>query len=145
MGGEPAEGRGGGGISWEARLPVALLVALALCQLGLVVALGLSPWKGGGFGMFATLDNSNVRTLRVVAIEDGREVPVTLPADSERLRRAVRILPLHAWLGRIAGEAFRVDPRARAVRVEVWRLEFDHRDLHPTQHLLRRAVFRRPR
>jgi hypothetical protein len=142
MGGSGVERGGGRGILWQARVPVVLLLAVALVQLVLVRELGLSPWKGGGFGMFSTLDNSNFRTVRVIGIEHGGDVPIVLPPETERLRRAIRILPFRPWLAELAADAFRAAPDARAVRIEVWRISFDPDGLRPSQHLLRRAVFR---
>lgn len=141
MGGSQEAREGAGGIPWRARTPVVLLLALCLLQLVLVREAGLSPWKGGGFGMFSTLDNSNFRTVRVIAVEGGRDVPVTLPPGTERLRRAIRILPLHRWLAELAADALRAAPDAQAVRIEVWRIAFDPHGLRPSQHLLVRAVF----
>ena len=42
---------------WRALLPVALLMAVATVQVILATAAGLTPWKGGGFGMFSTTDD----------------------------------------------------------------------------------------
>jgi hypothetical protein len=55
---DPApESRGG----WPALLPVSLLVVVAGAQVTLATTAGLSPWKGGGFGMFATTDDAGRR------------------------------------------------------------------------------------
>lgn len=40
-----------------------LLTAVALRQIGLVYAAGLSPWHGGGFGMFASMDRDERRVV----------------------------------------------------------------------------------
>jgi hypothetical protein len=50
---------------WRTILPVALLVAVASVQVVLTRTAGLSPWKGGGFGMFSTTDDSGRRRVRV--------------------------------------------------------------------------------
>ena len=34
-------------------MPTALLLAVGLTQIVLTFTTGLTPWKGGGFGMFA--------------------------------------------------------------------------------------------
>jgi hypothetical protein len=50
---------------WRTILPVALLVSVACVQIILTRTSGLSPWKGGGFGMFSTTDDSGRRRVRV--------------------------------------------------------------------------------
>lgn len=67
----------------------AVLLAVAGVQLAASQRHGLSPWKGGGFGMFATVDSPAARFLRIRLLGDGREVPVLVP---DRLRRAAHEL-----------------------------------------------------
>ena len=38
-----------------------------------------SPWKGGGFGMFSTVDSPPARYLKVYLLTDEGEIPVELP------------------------------------------------------------------
>ena len=57
MAGPPGEP----GHSWRSAVPAALLVTVALGQIVLARTVDLSPWKGGGFGMFATLDGTASR------------------------------------------------------------------------------------
>src|SRR5262249_8435137 len=47
-------------------IPAALLVGIASRQIALTRREGLTPWKGGGFGMFATLDHGGHRRVRIV-------------------------------------------------------------------------------
>ena len=46
--------------------PALLLALVAVCQIVLAKTADLTPWKGGGFGMFATLDHNAHRRLEVV-------------------------------------------------------------------------------
>src|SRR5918993_690761 len=55
-----------------------LLVAVAVQQIILSSAFHLSPWTGGGFGMFSSVDTFATRVLRGVLIVDGREIPIRL-------------------------------------------------------------------
>jgi hypothetical protein len=118
-------------------LPAAVLVALACAQIGLAFGAGLSPWKGGGFGMFATNDHGGFRHVRVYALRDGREERLELPPELEREGLRAAWLPSDRQLRRLArglaesGAA----PGAGALRVEVWRTEFDA-SLRPTPALL---------
>jgi len=125
-----------------ARLAPLLLLALALTQIGLARGEGLSPWKGGGFGMFATNDHGAFRSVRVFALlEDGSQERLQIPLELNPLRRYARVLPTRSHLVSLAaamrGEA---PAEARALRVEVWRLDFDD-DLRPVQRRLRSATW----
>ena len=46
---------------WLPVLPACLLLAVAANQVVLAFSEGLNPWKGGGFGMFATADRGGGR------------------------------------------------------------------------------------
>jgi hypothetical protein len=67
----------------------AVLLAVATVQLAASQQRGLSPWKGGGFGMFATVDSPAARFLRIRLLGPDRELPVLVP---DRLRRAAHEL-----------------------------------------------------
>ena len=120
----------------------ALLAALALAQIAGWYALGLSPWKGGGFGMFATNDHGAFRRVRAFELGAGGERPVVLPGELERLRRHVREVPREANLRRIADALRAGAPGLGPLRVEVWRIEFAPADLAPREVLVASAEFR---
>ena len=62
---------------WLALLVPAILVLVATNQLVLASTTDLTPWRGGGFGMFSTTDNHDQRFLRITAVTDtGGEIPV---------------------------------------------------------------------
>ncbi|MGK7911440.1 MAG: hypothetical protein AB4050_08145 [Synechococcus sp.] len=68
----------------EHALPASILVFVALLQIYLVQTTNLSPWKGGGFGMFAAVD---APSMRIIFAEG-------LGLDGERLRiDAYSVLP----------------------------------------------------
>lgn len=56
-----------------------LLSSLACTQLVLGLFFGLTPWKGGGFGMFSTVDSNGARSLRVYLETDEGELPTQAP------------------------------------------------------------------
>jgi hypothetical protein len=120
----------------------ALLVALALAQIGAWRGIGLSPWKGGGFGMFATNDHGAFRSVRVVELAAGAERPVALPGTLDRLRRHAREVPHEANLRRLAEALREAAPGLGALRVEVWRTEFRSADLSPHLVPVAHAEFR---
>lgn len=109
---------------WRAWLPTVLLLAVAGVQVALVRTAHLTPWKGGGFGMFAAVDGGAVRSVRIVLEGPDRSemlaVPPSLELDAER----VIALPIERWLvdfaERVAArEARRGSPVTRVI-VEVW-------------------------
>ncbi len=55
-------------MTWIERwLVPGILVCVALTQITLSFAAGLTPWKGGGFGMFSSIDAAPMRTVRCEA------------------------------------------------------------------------------
>lgn len=57
----------------------AILVGVALLQLYLTHSHDLSPWKGGGFGMFASVDRVEHRTVRA-AFQGSQAKPINVHA-----------------------------------------------------------------
>jgi hypothetical protein len=99
-------------------LPVGLLIAVALTHLYRVDTLDLTPWKGGGFGMFSTLDG-----------RDNRRLLVHLESPSESgTRRTVAELPRTRrveWLAeqaRAMPTAERLQHLADELATQPWRL-----------------------
>lgn len=129
---------------WARRLraaPVALLLAVATSQLVLVRTAALSPWAGGGFGMFSTADSPGRRHLHVWVVRPGVLREVLPPrAWQERALRAA-VLPSRsrlASLGRDLAALPSPDAGApEAVRIQVWRTRFDPRTLEPSGELVR--------
>ena len=127
---------------WLAWLPVALFIALAASHWYLVNTRGLSPWLGGGFGMFSTTDAPSRRALRIEAIRaDGSRHELRLPQHLVDEGRRVRALPspgqaarlgaaIDAWLGKLDCDG---DGSCRyaAYAFEVWRVGFDPETLLP--------------
>lgn len=103
------------------------LALLALLHLGLVLGAGLSPWNGGGFGMFSTLDHEGWRTLRLAVERPGAAEPERVPVPPELLRevRRAKVHPTRPLLRRLALRIAAAQPEARAVHVEVLRTRFD--------------------
>ena len=60
-----------------------LLILVALGQQLLVAESRISPWKGGGFGMFSTVDDPYTRQLHAHALRGGESVPLALDALEE--------------------------------------------------------------
>lgn len=105
-------------------LPAVILVLVAAVQIALVRTAQLTPWKGGGFGMFAAVDGGAVRSMRIhIGGPDRSEyldVPPSLALAAARAE-ALPIRPLLASLAEqvAAREARRGQPVTR-VTVEAW-------------------------
>jgi len=61
-----------------------LLIPIVLClvcanQFFLVKSQNLTQWKGGGFGMFSTIDKQGERVIRVFLKQDTLKIPVIFP------------------------------------------------------------------
>lgn len=130
-----------------------LLVVVALRQLVLAHAVGLSAWHGGGFGMFASIDRDERRAIEVIGIDrQGNSVEIDLTALSDLFTEndllLLRTFPSRALLqdvaqkvldfdqyederGAISRQQGTVTPeqfvRLEKVKVRVWRLYHDRK------------------
>ena len=60
-----------------------LLALVALFQIALSSQTPLSVWKGGGFGMYSSVDNLGARWIRATLITARGEVPVSFARATE--------------------------------------------------------------
>ena len=109
-------------------LPSLLLVAVAATQMALSLTAGLSPWKGGGFGMFASNDGLTFRQVRVFVAAPSRSeeilVPPSLVHDAAVAATFPRPQALEALAQSIAARERRYGRDVETVRVEVSRTVF---------------------
>ncbi len=118
-----------------------LLVVLALSQIYLARTESLSPWAGGGFGMFSTPDAPRSRTVRAYVLTPGvrREVEIPDALKDATLRAAA--IPtdprLTALALEIAGVPTPEDMPPRAVLIEVWKTEYDPETLAPSPRIVK--------
>lgn len=112
-------------------LPSALLLVVASVQMVLAHTANLSPWKGGGFGMFASVDGLPFRELRVFVSAPSRSEELHIPPSLEHAAARAATFPhtsaLEAFARSIASRERRHDRDVERVRVEVWRA-----DISPT-------------
>ncbi|MEX2205718.1 MAG: hypothetical protein WEF50_05765 [Myxococcota bacterium] len=122
-------------------LPPALLVTVALHQLLLVYRADLTPWCGGGFGMFSTNDGRFARHLHVYALSPALRVELEIPPELAERARAAAALPEQDRLRALAREfAPYTDSEFEApesIRLEVYATRWDARTLAPSGVLLR--------
>ncbi len=131
----------GGAGRWRSWPPTALLLFVAITQIFLTRTADLSPWKGGGFGMFATTDGTAFRYVRLFVDAPERSEEVSVPDSLEDAALRAQLFPSDHFLLRL-GEAAALRERRQgrfvsSVRVEVWRIEFSNPPLRSTERKLR--------
>jgi hypothetical protein len=134
-------GRGGEVTAWRVWVPALALAIVAAAQVTLTQTAALSPWKGGGFGMFETTDGMGFRFVRIFVDAPARSEEIALaPSLEDAASRAV-LFPSDALLTGLAEAVVAREDRYRrpvaAVRLEVWGMEFDGEPLTATEHRLR--------
>lgn len=125
----------------RAALPMLVLVAVAGTQVLLAKTRGLSAWKGGGFGMFSTLDDAQHRDIRIVVEAPGRAEELALTSCTRDEAVKAMTLPTDHRLSRFAATVAaceRGDGRDVAtIRVTVWRHDVDVVSLRVTPVVMR--------
>ena len=129
-------------------VPPVLLVVVAICQIGFAKTAGLTPWKGGGFGMFSTLDHGAYRGVDIVIEAPDRSEAQEIPPSLEELAARSAAYPADWLLRRLAeGIVARERRYGRAVttvKLTVWHTEFDPLTLAATERTLRTFVYQVP-
>jgi hypothetical protein len=109
-------------------LPSALLLAVAATQMTLAWTSHLSPWKGGGFGMFASVDGTPFRAVRIFVTAPNRSeellVPPSLEEDAARAATFPHRRALAGLARRVAARERRHGRDVKTVRIEVWRTDY---------------------
>jgi hypothetical protein len=110
-------------------LPAALLIVVALHQIVRAHTGPLSAWRGGGFGMFSTIDHLAARYVRCYLVGSRGEKSVPVPPRLLAQELTALGLPTERNLRALAAAiAATAPPGVRdvtAVRVEYWVREFD--------------------
>jgi hypothetical protein len=131
---------------WRTILPVALLVSVACVQIILTRTSGLSPWKGGGFGMFSTTDDSGRRRVRVFVSAPDRSEEIAITPSLEDAAARAAVLPGDRQLTRLARRVIDRERRyhrpVQTVRIETWRIDFAPGTLAATPNLTREFTYR---
>jgi hypothetical protein len=126
-------------------LPVILLVAVAGAQQVLVRTSHLTPWKGGGFGMFSTLDHGAFRGVTIVVNGPDRSETIGTPPSIEAIAARVAACPSDWLLRELAESVVAREQRhgnaVTDVRIAVWRTDFDPVTLNATERQLRAVTY----
>ena len=140
-----AQGGPAGRQRWRTLLPVALLLSVAGAQVVLTRVSGLSPWKGGGFGMFSTTDDSGRRSVRVFVTARDRSEEIAVTPSLEDAASRAAVLPNHGQLTRLARLVIererRHDRPVENVRIETWRIVYAPGTLAATPRLVGESRF----
>ncbi len=115
-----------GSVTWPSRqqaiawfLAPVLLLTVAGVHAYLVEAKNQTPWEGGGFGMFSTMDKRQARFVRCTLITPERAVPVRTPSHLDTYVERMRARPTELRVRRLAQFLARADwVRAEASAVD---------------------------
>jgi hypothetical protein len=122
-------------------LPIFLLVIIALNQIRLAKTSSLSPWWGGGFGMFSTTDSRGTRHIHAYAIRPGIRRELEIPPHLAELERKMLTFPSESNLEKLAVELADVptpdEGPLEAIEIQVWATDFDSETLEPSSILFR--------
>lgn len=118
-------------------LPSILLITIAINQLILANFFNLSPWLGGGYGMFSTTDVGNNRHLHVYARSDGIFKELIYPQNLDDLALRTTSFPttdnLKSFAYRIA--ELEDDKSISSMEVQVWKSYFKTYSLEPSSKI----------
>jgi hypothetical protein len=128
-------------VNASAVFPAVVLAVVAASQVVLTQHAALTPWKGGGFGMFSTLDHGAFRAVTVVIDGPERSETFDMPPSLEVLAARAANCPAD-WLLRrlavgIAARERRYERPVTRITIHVWRTHFHPVTLHATEHTLR--------
>ena len=84
-----------------------LLLLIAANQYRLAYTRNLSPWKGGGFGMFSTVDSLGARRGAYFGTVDGKEYELRPNPAFEDALRKVEAMPVQDSLDRLVDQLAR--------------------------------------
>ena len=123
--------------------PAVLLLVVASAQMLLARTSDLSPWKGGGFGMFASVDGAPFRWTRIYVFAAERSEEIAIPPSLDDQAHRVATWPhrraLEALARSVIARERRRQQRVETVRVEIWRADVSP-DLDVSETLIRQMT-----
>ena len=133
---------------WSSRsrlFPPLLLTVVALLQIVLARTADLTAWKGGGFGMFSTLDHGAYRGVDIVVDGPDRSESLEIPPSLEIAAARAAAFPVD-WLMRDLAEGVvarerRYERAVSRVTVTAWRADFDRAALRASERPLRTFIY----
>jgi hypothetical protein len=129
----------------RATFPSLILTVVAISQIALARTVALTPWKGGGFGMFSTLDHGAFRGVDVVVEAADRSEAQVIPPSLEEIAARAATCPSEWLLRRLAegvvARERRYERPVTTVKLTVWRTDFNPATLHATEKTSRVFVY----
>jgi hypothetical protein len=130
---------------WSKAVPAILLTVIALTQIALARSTDLTAWKGGGFGMFSTLDHGAYRYVDVLIDGPERSEALEIPPSLETAAARAAACPSD-WLLRALAEGVvarekRYERPVSRITVTVWRADFDRATLRASEQPIRTFVY----
>jgi len=126
-------------------VPPVLLIVVAVIQVSLAQTVDLTAWKGGGFGMFSTLDHGAYRGVDILIDAPDRSESLEIPSSLETAAARAAACPTDGLLRALAeGVAAREQRYQRAVSrvtVTAWRTDFDRGTLQASERPLRTFIY----
>jgi hypothetical protein len=125
-------------------IPTFLLIVVACVQIYLARTANLTPWKGGGFGMFSTTDGNANRYIRIYVSAPQRSEELQLKSSMEDLATRAQMYPGKTQLENLARAILKDQQKkhlpADSVRIEVWRIQYDQ-SLKPTTKVIHEYTY----
>jgi hypothetical protein len=126
-------------------LPPALLIVVAVIQVSLSQTVDLTAWKGGGFGMFSTLDHGAYRGVDIVVDGPDRSESLEIPPSLEIAAARAAAFPsdwlLRALAEGVAAREQRYQREVSRVTVTAWRTDFNPGTLRASERPIRTFVY----
>jgi hypothetical protein len=99
--------------------PICLCLVAAL-HIWRVNTAGQTPWKGGSFGMFSTIDSEHSRFVHAYVLTSDGPLPIQIPSELEKKVAELRAAPNKEQLQKLAEKLAQrnwVDPEAARQRL----------------------------
>lgn len=82
-----------------------LLIIVAFTHIYYSKSAELTPWKGGGFGMFCTVDSKQARFFRLYLIdENGDKIPASMPTPLKNDVSKLKAIPTPSGLEKLVDD-----------------------------------------
>jgi hypothetical protein len=108
-------------------------------------AVHLTPWKGGGFGMFSTLDHAPFRGVDVVVEAPERSEAIGIPPSLEEIAARAVNCPSDWLLRKLAVAVIERERRherpVTRVRLTVWGTRYDRDTLAASERTIRSFLY----
>jgi len=120
-------------------LPTLLLVAIAINQLILANFFSLSPWLGGGYGMFSTTDVGSNRHIHIYAKSEGILKELIYPEALKDQVSRTKSFPTDRNLDKFTRTIAQIedDSSINSIEVQVWKSQYKSKTLRPSSKMLK--------